>query len=261
MKLEYIIMCFILVFVLFSCKKEKEVQYYADGSVKLEVDLEDGNRHGLLSEYYDNDSLKSRATWKHGVVDGKVEHFYPNGQLKELTYWKKGKAEGLTEEYYENGQLFKKGLKLNNKNVGEINFYHKNGKRKERHIYNESGEFVYLAGFDEKGTKYAESVMPIFTPNKDTISYDESYEVKVKFGLKLIGKVQLIIGVFDKENNLIDTTAVLDRSKDDTFEYSTKSNHQGQNVLSILVNHIKDSRDTISVDGLIVKHSYYVWPQ
>lgn len=259
-KIKRYILPFLMLALLVCCSEKKEIIYYDNGNIKLEAQLKNGIRHGMLIDYYEDGSVKSRSNWKNGIVEGKVEHYYANGQLKESTYYKEGKANGLAEEYYENGQLFKKATKKNGKIVGEINFYHDNGAPKEKRIHDENGGEMYRVDYDKNGKMVFEAFLPRPLYKPDTLSSNELYQIKLKFGIKPKYKTQLLTGIFDEQHNLVDTTAIIEPDADDVYTYSFKPTKAGKDSLFIMVSHLGAEKDSLIVNGITVYHNYFVKP-
>lgn len=247
-----------LLFIISGCtKNDMEIQYYKNGNIKLKAELENGKRQGKLYDYYKDGSLKAISEWDDGRANGLVKHYYPEGQLAEETMWEKDEVNGITKEYYRNGQLKKIARKKGDLFIGEVFFYYENGQIKEHRVHDSDGKLVYIGWYDEVGFKHAESVIPIFKPEKDTISINEIYNVKVEFGVPLKGNVRLLTGEFDKEGDLIDTISVFNGDKNE-FHFSIKPEKLGLNVLSVLVSHQTEKGDTLSANGVVVKHTFYV---
>jgi antitoxin component YwqK of YwqJK toxin-antitoxin module len=258
------IITYILPFLMFSllvCSSEKkEVIYYDNGNIKLEVNLKNGVRHGLFIDYYEDGSIKSRSTWVNGKVNGKAEHYYESGKLKEVTYWKEGKANGISEEYYENGQLFKKAINKNDQTVGEIDFYHDNGALKEKRIHDENGEEMYRSNYDSNGQMLFEAFFPLTIYKPDTLGSNELYEIKLKFGVKPRYKTQLLTGIFDEQHKLVDTIAIIEPDANDIYTYSFIPTKEGKDSLFLMVSHLGAEKDSLIVNGVTVYHNYYVKP-
>jgi antitoxin component YwqK of YwqJK toxin-antitoxin module len=77
--------------------------------LKEEVNLLDGEYHGVSKEYYENGQLKAKGEFIKGEEVGKHKEYYNNGQLKSNTTFLDGNKIGLYEEYLENGSPSKKG--------------------------------------------------------------------------------------------------------------------------------------------------------
>ncbi len=98
----------------------ERITYYADGSIKTQVSIEDGKEVGLLLEFalngdiiteevYDNGFLKDRKEFnrknENGEKTGVWRDYFSNGELaNEITY-KDGKKSGLSKFFNEEGKL------------------------------------------------------------------------------------------------------------------------------------------------------------
>ena len=76
------------------------IQYYDDGSVCREVDMNGFLPDGTEFVYHENGALQSKSQYKNGqIVDGKYEIFDENGILQESFICKNG----IAKFYHENG--------------------------------------------------------------------------------------------------------------------------------------------------------------
>lgn len=233
--MEKIIIIAFIVSIFSSCNSStKEIDYYKSGEIKRVAETKDGKRNGILCEYYEDGTLKSYGEWENGMVKGEVKH------------------------YYENGKLWSTSTYVNNIQVGEAKYFYENGKILEHQIYTDNGDLAYFIKYDSLDNIDTEAVLLIFDPKKDTVNIGENYEVKIYFGVDISGDVELLIGKFDEDYNLIDTIAVLIGNESKEFNYSVKSNKTGVNTVPILVHHVPNEGDTLSADGLIVKHTFFV---
>jgi hypothetical protein len=248
----------LLILVCFSCSKKKElVKYYEDGSIESKVELKGVKRHGMSYYYYPDGTLEIISSWKEGLQDGVTEFYYPNGQLESRTVWKDGDPNGLSEEYYANGQLKSKAFKKNGKIVGSITINDQEGFPVERQFYNEYGKLVYVNSFNEDGSKSGWPI-PLFRDERDPVPLGEMFVTTVSFGFKMKGKLLMLVGHLDKMNNLTDTVAIFEPTKEGSFVFATKANKPGENALSMKFIHETDEGDTLSVNDLSVKHPYFV---
>lgn len=61
---------------------------HSDGSVRAEIPLKAGLRHGLVREYYENGSLSMRAEYVEGQRHGERRYFDPDGNLTKVQQWR-----------------------------------------------------------------------------------------------------------------------------------------------------------------------------
>lgn len=79
--------------------------YYKDGSLRAEIPVKDGKKHGLAVEYYRDGKKFQEIEYKEGLKDGLAKKYYQTGQLAQETNYKEGKNHGLQRKYRENGKL------------------------------------------------------------------------------------------------------------------------------------------------------------
>jgi len=253
--MKNIVLFSILLLIYNSCGKNKELKYYDNGNIKLSAELnKQGNKNGVVIEYYDDEKIKSEGVWKDGVPDGIFTSYYPEGNIQNVSVWNNGQLDSISIHYYKNGQvkgstMYKSGLKH-----GTSILYNENGKLIEKQLY-QNDELVYLSTYVD-GDKFS-SVLPLFVSEKDTVNLGESYRVKIKFGIPLFGSLKAYIGKSEK-GELIDTLTVLYPDENNIFEYSTYSQTLGLNTFSLLIEHGPNAKDSLSANGVLVKHSYYV---
>ena len=114
----------------------------------------------------------------------------------------------------------------------------------------------YFKRYDSIGSVIMETVIPIFYPKKDTVSLGEKYEVVILFPFKLADSLILYTGKLDKDVNLIDSSEI--QIENGKFKYSENANKVGVNVIPFVVKDVSKFRDSLTIDGLLIKHVYYV---
>ncbi len=258
MKTKSIVIFLFLFLVLFSCNRKKENLYYPNGKLKKYYETKNGMVDGVLIEYYQNGSIKSKSNWKNDILHGLSIHYYKNGKIKEKNFYIDGLINGKSLEYYKNGSLKKNLSKINDTIIGVANFFHKNGMLKEKRIHDEKGNLIYIAGFNEGGDKYVESVMPVINSKNDTIKLNKKYNFSIEFKLPLSGKMEIMVVELSENNNtIIDTLDIL-KSNNYKFSYSIKADKRGLNQIPLFFNHSPDKGDSLSANGLLLKHTYFV---
>lgn len=251
---------YIFILLIFaSCKneKEKEIQYYDDGSLKFEINLKDEKREGTGYEYYSDGKLKSKAEWRNGLMEGRAEYYYPSGNLKGVSFWKHGHLKGQSKNFYENGQLKTHMTFINDTLMsGETNIFSEEGILQEKQVYDEYGNLIYLAGYDQKGKKEISSIVPVFNSEKDTIEIEELYKATIEFGYPLKGEVSLALGKI--ENNSFLSSKKLLPDQANKFIIIHKPETRGVNTIALRFFYETVPEDTLSLDHTTIQHSYYV---
>lgn len=140
---------------------EKEILYYPNGSLKLELLRRDGILHGpstyfaengkrlaqtwfwngqqqgKMWNYYNSGELHSLQRFKEGLWEGKQEFFYKDGLPKSIFTYAKGQPHGEVSLFYPSGQLFRKLHFVDGKRQGQ------------EQIWNESGLLIIEANYDK----------------------------------------------------------------------------------------------------------------
>lgn len=95
----------------------KLLEYYSEGSLKLETDLDQAALpHGASIGFFEDGQVLSIATYHHGKNVGLYQEFFPSGKAHILQEWKDGLLEGVRKVFNENETLvedehFLRGLK------------------------------------------------------------------------------------------------------------------------------------------------------
>src|SRR5436190_21492296 len=93
------------------CQTEKE--YYADGKLKAEGILSNGEKTGLWKFYYPDQTLSAEENYKDGMLHGKRKTYDFQGKLLSIENWAEGMEEDSTTTFYPNGQVHRKGINRN----------------------------------------------------------------------------------------------------------------------------------------------------
>ena len=122
----------LFVIVNYSCKEQSIINI--DDTIVLEDSMyfkkDTTLVSGLVKEYYENGELSWEANINDGKRDGLVRGWYENGQLSFEGIDKDGKKDGLIRFWYENGQLW---FEINNKDNmpdGLTRYWHEDGRLK-----------------------------------------------------------------------------------------------------------------------------------
>ena len=65
---------------------------HSDGSLRAEIPLRDGLRHGMVREYYDNGQLSMQAEYVDGQRHGERRYFDQEGKLTKVQQWRDDKV-------------------------------------------------------------------------------------------------------------------------------------------------------------------------
>ena len=86
----------------------KEIQYYEDGSKKMEGNYVNDFRNGTWTAWYRNGQLWSQGDYKDGYAIGTRKVYYPNGKLYIVGDYEHGKRTGDWTFYDSLGTVLKK---------------------------------------------------------------------------------------------------------------------------------------------------------
>jgi TonB family protein len=102
MKSAYFIIS-LLIFNVSFAQEGLVKSYYANDTIKSEINYERNVRQGEAKFYYENGNLKEELTYVNGKVDGVVKEYNEDGLLKELYNLESGKRQGPTSYYDDKG--------------------------------------------------------------------------------------------------------------------------------------------------------------
>lgn len=91
--------------------KVQEKEFYENGKVKMEGELEDGKRTGVWKAYYEDGTLWSEGKFVAGERNGYGLNYYPNGKLRMEGDYKNDKQTGNWKSYNEQGILVEEVVK------------------------------------------------------------------------------------------------------------------------------------------------------
>ncbi|HAM98693.1 MAG TPA: hypothetical protein DCQ26_08770 [Marinilabiliales bacterium] len=133
-----------LVVFIQSCQnryKEVVEETYQDGKAKI-VKYYKGNgaSQSLVREiqYYPNGSKKVEGTYKEGEKEGQWIFYFENGEQWSVGFFEKGLRTGKAKVYHENGKVFYTGEYVRGQKHGTWKFY------------NDEGELVNTTQFDHE---------------------------------------------------------------------------------------------------------------
>lgn len=97
----------LLSLLLFPAAAHSEVikEYYPNGKLMLEMNLEMWKPEGPCKTYYESGSLMMESSYRDGEQEGPATEYYESGKVKGRYVFKKGKKDGLNTTYHENGAV------------------------------------------------------------------------------------------------------------------------------------------------------------
>lgn len=102
--------------------------YYADGSLKIELRVDEENRrHGLAKRYYPSGAVQSEIQYEHGIKVH-ARQYYKNGQPEMEFNYQAGVKHGPRTKYWDNGQV-SSILEYHMDKPGPIEEFNRSGKK------------------------------------------------------------------------------------------------------------------------------------
>lgn len=104
------------------------INYYDDGSIRSEVPVKDGKRHGEAREYYENGQLAASIAYENDLKNGTSKWYYQDGILYQQAIFVDNKKHGLEKKYYNTGELMAVLRWKEGETLPGLMEFHKNGK-------------------------------------------------------------------------------------------------------------------------------------
>ncbi len=83
----------------------REVQYYPNGSKKIEGSYKDGKKSGKWIFYFENGAVWSIGSFENGLRIGKAKVYHENGEVFYTGAYLQGKKHGTWKFYNDEGKL------------------------------------------------------------------------------------------------------------------------------------------------------------
>jgi uncharacterized protein len=149
---------------------EEVVEYYYNGSKKLEGKKQDEKKIGIWTEWYMSGAKKAEMEYEEGLKQGQWKEWFENGNLKSRTDYQDDQLLGGQIEYYSNGQkksqkYYDRGVRqgrwtefdINGNTTQLITFFDNGDKKTETTFdYTREGTIKTYSEWIEDGTKRLE---------------------------------------------------------------------------------------------------------
>lgn len=117
-------------------KHGRELVYYPNKQLKLDVMWENGEKNGPFAEYYENAKIAKRGKYKNDNVNIATSFvYYPTGELNKSQTESNGKPDGPFIVYFRNGQHYIEGNYKQGKLYGRYTVYALDGRVKLKKQY------------------------------------------------------------------------------------------------------------------------------
>jgi hypothetical protein len=205
--IKILIILFPILLICISCK-QTEIEYYEDGSVKLEYTLKEGKIDGELTYFSPEGAILKKLRYSEGQLNGDCYHFYENGDIKVIERYSNGALEGLTEWFYQNGSFESKHLFSQGQLNGESVWFYENGSKKTVKYFN-SDTLLGMMKFDSLTGVMTHSYQRVwYSPSEvnaklgDTINFNVKY---FKIPEKQYDSLRLMVYNLSQEESVFDT--------------------------------------------------------
>lgn len=81
------------------------VSHRKDGKVMSEINMKDGNMHGLCKYYFPSGNIHTEYLYDNGKLHGELKQYYENGQPYKVVPYTQGKIDGIEKTYKSDGKL------------------------------------------------------------------------------------------------------------------------------------------------------------
>jgi hypothetical protein len=252
------IFCSLYIF-LFGCnsKKEEEYSYYSEGKIKTKIVYKDrSHKEGEFYSYHLNGTLAFQSEMHKGKPSGKSIYYDEKGILRTETFVVDGLRNGFENRYYDDGKLSSKKYFMNGKQEGWGLTFNKDGELTIKGLYR-SDTLIYSQHY-HKGSFVGGGMLPLVASSSDTINLGGTYELKVKFGFVPQGDVVINSVLIDEENEPVRNLDKFRKVNKNLFLLKILAKQKGDNVINLYVTHKTDKSDTLSADGSLLKHHFFV---
>lgn len=152
-----------------NVKHGKSLEYYPDGTLRVEVEYNMGQPTGVYTAYHPNGQPAKRGAYDDvGKETGAWEMWADDGTLTGRAHYQKGVLAGPFEFYHDNGNLSEKGTYADDgsgRYIGRYQSYFEDGQPKEDYHTDENGRKQgtatrwYANGNVEEGMTYRDGVV------------------------------------------------------------------------------------------------------
>jgi len=189
----------------------------------------------LLKTYYENGTLKIEEKRVNDTLEGTKKIYYQNGQLKKTIQFHNGKAHGILRVFDIDGFLKKEYLYLRDSQIVAFNRNRKDSIIKTLHFNVDNKKSFLIDSTIKKmnDENYNRIERTFKIKHKDTIAYGDTLKVTVQSNVDTNQFIQLIIGDFNSNFNLMTSEENLlnIRNYKGKIEFTTLHYHLGNNIL------------------------------
>jgi len=145
----------VFVFMLAAgCKKNRDVEYeyYADGTLKSEIQMKNGMRNGITKKYDEIGRLISTAELKDDKYEGWMIKYNPKNQkITAKALYKNDQQDGPATLYYADGQLYREMKYVNGRIDSLVKTYWPGGKLQAEVWFRMGEPAIGLKEYDKEG--------------------------------------------------------------------------------------------------------------
>ena len=140
MKTIRYIFCLMILISASFCKNKSTSNNENEEKVLLTPDTIAPVKNGPYTEYYKNGKLKAEGEIENGLREGTWTSYSAEGVIMSRCDYTKGVKNGNIEVFHPNGKTFYKGKFVNNKEADIWEFFSKDGKKQKTKDYNSKSQ-------------------------------------------------------------------------------------------------------------------------
>jgi hypothetical protein len=229
--IKFAIPCILLISL--SCTNHKVVkEYYLDGVIKSETEVNNGLRNGISKTYDERGRLKSTAVFVNDMYEGWMTTFNPkNGKVAAKALYKNDKQNGPVTLYYDEGQLYREEFYKEGRVDSIVKTYWPDGKLQAEVYFNMGAPGLGLKEYDEQGN--AVKHPDILIKEINDLRSSNTFKLKIYLTDKN-AQVDYYLGDL-VENKYLDPDAIKVKDNDGVafLQYNVQKNHRVGKVLGI----------------------------
>ena len=124
-----------LVFALLSCNDrltERVVHSYDNGQASCVHYINSKNECVREVQYYEDGTMRMEGEMKDGKRSGEWKSYFPDGKVQSTGFFEDGLRTGTAKVYHENGNVFMDGFYKEGQKTGEWVYYDEQGYETQR---------------------------------------------------------------------------------------------------------------------------------
>jgi len=145
---------FLIVSALTILAQDKQVEYYENGTKKVEYFGEKDKPNGVVKLYFPTGELNAELNFINGIQDGLSKVYFKSGSIEKEMHFKNGQQIDTMKIFYEKGQLHELSIIKNGKKNGIYKLYYENGQIELDGFTKDNMVHGYCVHYKENGDEW-----------------------------------------------------------------------------------------------------------